>query len=323
MQDVCLFAHFDKDDKVDDYVLWYLAKLKELNYSIVFISAARLSPAHVERLYANCHDVILRENVGLDFGSWAAGFRKYGAAIEGRLLLANDSVYGPIGSLRDALDRLTHMPADFYGMVESIQIVPHLQSWFLLFEPWIVRHETFKQILAQPFHGAAKKQIIEQGEIALSRRLTDAGFHHEALYKSDRPGLNTPRHAMHPMLLFWREILFDHGIPFLKIELLRDNTLGLEDAGAVLQSIEGIEPALCGIIKSHLARTRSLDAVRRTRRPLPARFRYALIRKRYRLWRENRRAAAAWTTVLLEILTAPLVVWRTFKMLLGLRRTRV
>ena len=43
MQDVCLFAHFDKDDRLDDYVLRYLAKLKELNFAIVLISTSRLA----------------------------------------------------------------------------------------------------------------------------------------------------------------------------------------------------------------------------------------------------------------------------------------
>src|SRR5579872_6975427 len=118
MRDFCLFAHFDKDDKVDEYVLRYLKHIKELNFSIVFISTARLPPGEVERLRSDCFDVIVRENVGLDFGSWAVGFAKHAAAINGRLLLANDSVYGPIGSLPDAVDRLTSRPADFYGLVE-------------------------------------------------------------------------------------------------------------------------------------------------------------------------------------------------------------
>src|ERR1700728_1999134 len=73
MDDVCLFAHFDKDDKVDEYVFRYLDKIKELNFAIVFISTARLATADVERLHSVCFDVILRQNAGLDFGSWSAG----------------------------------------------------------------------------------------------------------------------------------------------------------------------------------------------------------------------------------------------------------
>src|SRR5579872_6628074 len=117
MQDVCLFAHFDKDDRLDDYVLRYLAKLKELNFAIVLISTSRLAAAEIARAQVLCDDVILRGNDGgLDFASWSVGFAKHGDAIQGRLLLANDSVYGPVGNLGNALDRLTRVAADFYGM---------------------------------------------------------------------------------------------------------------------------------------------------------------------------------------------------------------
>src|ERR1700683_4387885 len=163
MEDLCLFAHFDRDNRVDEYVLRYLAALKELNFSIVFTSTARLSASDIKRLGADCVDVILRENLGLDFGSWAAGLRKHRTAFGRRLLLANDSVYGPIGSLRAAFDRLTSVPADFYGMVENTQIAPHLQSWFLLFEPWVVRDETFSQVFSQPFGTMTKRQLVAQG----------------------------------------------------------------------------------------------------------------------------------------------------------------
>lgn len=320
MEDVCFFAHFDKDNKVDEYVLRYLAKLKELNFSIVFISTTRLAAADIERLGADCADVMLRGNSGLDFGSWAAAFRKHGAAVNGRLLLANDSVYGPIGSLRAALERLTAAPADFYGMVESTQIAPHLQSWFLLFEPWVIRHETFSQVLSLPFPAMAKKQIVAQGEVALSSRLIAQGFRYAALCKRDDLGSAQARHAMNPMLLFWREVLFEYGVPFLKIELLRDNPLGVENVDAILRDAEPIEPGLRGPIEAHLMRIRSADAVRRARRPLPARLRYAAIRKRYRLERQNRRMAAAWTTILLELLTVPIVAWRAVNAISGSRQ---
>ena len=84
MQDFCLFARFDKDDKVDEHVLRYLKHIKELDFFIVFISTACLPPGEVKRLRSGGFDVIVRENVGLDFGSWAMGFAKHAAAINGR-----------------------------------------------------------------------------------------------------------------------------------------------------------------------------------------------------------------------------------------------
>jgi lipopolysaccharide biosynthesis protein len=290
MRDFCLFAHYDPDGKVDDYVLRYLKHIKELNFSIVFVSTARLPAAAVERLRAECFDVVLRDNIGLDFGSWAAGFAKHGAAIDGRLLLANDSVYGPIGSLSAAIGRLTSGPADFYGFVESIEIAPHLQSWFLLFEPSVVRDPAFTAILSRSYSAMSKQQIIVQGEVDLTRRLVDAGLRYNALYRSTQASLIERSLLGNPSHFLWRELLFDEGIPFLKVELLRDNPAGLDEAETILAAVDRFDPEFSAIIRRHLARMRTSDARRRepaTPRPLLSRYRRALISHAYHRRRQS------------------------------------
>lgn len=309
MQDVCLFAHFDKDDRLDGYVLRYLAKLKELDFAIILISTSRLSAADMARVAGICDDVIVRDNAGLDFASWSAGFAKHGAAIGGRLLLANDSVYGPIGSLPSALERLTRTAADFYGMVESVEIVPHLQSWFVLVQPQAVRSAAFKAILAQPFAAMTRPQIVRAGEVGLSRQLTAAGFRYEALYRSGSVDGLPPRHDANPMLLYWRELILDADVPFLKIELLRDNPIGGEDAAAILQHVERIDPEICGLIRAHLARTAAGGPARPRRSPI-ARYRYTLMRRYNQAKSEHRSMAAALARFQLESLAAPLAIWR-------------
>jgi lipopolysaccharide biosynthesis protein len=303
VQDVCLFAHFDKDDKVDDYVLWY-------------ISTSRLAATDVERLGGICSDVILRENAGLDFGSWSEGLAKHVSDIHGRLLLANDSVYGPIGNLPGMLDRLTSRPADFYGPIESNEIASHVPSWFLLFEPWVVHHPAFREVMAQPFHTMTKTQIIQHGEIMLSRRLIQAGFHYQAVYMIDRAGIIARLVPFNSMQLLWRELLFDEGIPFLKIELLRDNPLGVEDPSEILRAIEPLDPRLCRVIKSHLARSSKrvrLNGSPETNitrwafhlRQRLRRLRYKLSRRGYHLHREHRPAAEIWNFLCLLVAWQP------------------
>jgi lipopolysaccharide biosynthesis protein len=260
MPDFCLFAHFDKDNRVDDYVLRYLKHINKLNFSIIFISTARLPSSEVERLRADCFDVIVRENVGLDFGSWAAGFAKHRDVMDGRLLLANDSVYGPIGSLSAAIGRLTAQPADFYGLVESIEIAPHLQAWLMLFEPAVVRHPALKAILSRPYAAMTKQQIIVEGEVDLSRHLTEVGFHYNALYRHSHAGLVSRYLPANPTHFLWRELLLEQGIPFLKIQLLRDNPLSLEDAETILAIVDRIDPEFSNIIRWHLTRVRTAEA---------------------------------------------------------------
>jgi len=311
MQNICFFAHYDQDDRVDEYVLRYLQKIKDLKFDIVFVSTSRLGQTDVHGLHAHCLDVIVRENIGLDFASWSAGIAKHQDAITGRMLLANDSVYGPFGDLTSVVERLTSQPADFYGMVESIEIAPHLQSWFLLFEPWVARNPVLQEIMAQPFSSMTKPQIITNGEVAISRRLSDASFKYKGLYMPTRSGLIASRFAANPMHLLWRELLFDLGVPFLKVDLLRDNPKYAGDATTVLAEVEPLNPTLSALIRSHLARIqRKKLAHRPTRRSRWAvRAQYAMLRQGYLLRQQNKRTAEVWTFLKLAAFTATLRAW--------------
>ena len=317
MQDVCLFAHFDKDNRLDDYVLRYLCEIRELGFATILISTSRLTAADIAPARAFCSDVILRNNAGLDFASWSAGFAKHAADINGRLLLANDSVYGPIGSLKNTLERLTHTAADFYGMVESIENAPHLQSWFLFFEPWVVRDPIFASTLEQPFSSMTKGQIIENGEVGFSRRLTKAGYRYEALYMVSRGSPMARNFPMNPMHLRWRELLFEAGVPFVKIELLRDNPVGVEDRATILRCVAQLDPDIARLIASHLART-APEAPNQPRRAVLTRYCYALIRRYEAAKREKRHITAAVTRLQLEILAIPLAARRRIKTAAGL-----
>src|SRR5262245_49341428 len=221
MADLCLFAHFDKDAIVDDYVLHYLAALKRLSYSIVFITTSPLNADEQAKLAGLCDDVIVRPNAGLDFGSWAAGVQRYADTLDGRLLLVNDSVYAPVGDLPGAFARLTAAPADFYGMVESLAVAPHLQSWFLLFESHVVRSPAFRAAFEQPFKDMTKDDVIKAGELGLSAALSAAGFRHTALYRPKDAGRLARTYPFNPPHYLWHQLI-DDGLPFLKIELVRD-----------------------------------------------------------------------------------------------------
>jgi lipopolysaccharide biosynthesis protein len=133
MTDICLFVHYDRDDRRADHVLYYLKAIRGIDFKIAVISTAKLGEADQRKLAAIDVDLILRENAGLDFGSWAVGLARFRDSlgrlqIDGRLLLANDSVFGPIGDLSEALSRLLSLPGDVHCMLESGEIAPHMQS---------------------------------------------------------------------------------------------------------------------------------------------------------------------------------------------------
>jgi len=221
LNDICLFAHFDVGDRVDPYVLSYLRALHDAGFSIVFVTACAISAEDEKRVREFCCDVIRRANSGLDFGSWSDAFQLYRNRFKGRLLLANDSVYGPMGNLKEILSRLTAEKSDFYGLVECNKIALHLQSWFLLFEPHVIASNTFHDILSQDFGKMSKIDVVRNGEVGLTQKLQAAGFHHRAMVTFSN-GHPLGRIAFNPMHVLWREMLEKERVPFVKVEVLRD-----------------------------------------------------------------------------------------------------
>jgi len=221
LNDICLFAHFDGNHQVDPYVLFYLRALYDAGFSTIFITPCAISAEDEERVRKFCCDVIRRTNSGLDFGSWSDAFQLYSGRFKGRLLLANDSVYGPMSDLKELLSRLTAEKADFYGLVECNKIAPHLQSWFLLFEPHVVTSSAFHEILNQDFGQMSKIDVVKNGEVGLTQKLNAVGFQYRALvaFPNEHP---LGKIGFNPMHILWREIMEYELLPFLKIEVLRD-----------------------------------------------------------------------------------------------------
>ncbi|GJD39819.1 hypothetical protein OICFNHDK_2283 [Methylobacterium bullatum] len=252
---LCLFAHFDQDNVLADYVIYYLEAIRAAGFDIVVISTSHLSANDVLRLRSVAHDVILRENIGHDFASWALGIERYASLVSGQLMIANDSVYGPIGDLNRALTRLTSVPSDVYGMIESKEIKRHLQSWLIIFEPHVHASAAFRGVFKQPFHQMSKAEIIRDGEIGLSQNLISHGYSIKALFDGkfrNGQSLKIPSNTSH---FLWRELIEIEEIPFLKIELLRVNPCRIASISTWIDVVTAKRPELVPMIEGHLART--------------------------------------------------------------------
>ncbi|MEA3033372.1 MAG: hypothetical protein QOH86_1388 [Sphingomonadales bacterium] len=254
---LCYFAHYHPAGLVADYVLHYLDALKRAGFAVVVASTAALGETEADKLRGACERLILRENRGLDFGSWIdchAAVPPDGAEF---LLLCNDSVYGPIGSLADCIDRLTRTPADFYGLVANEQLGRHIQSWFVLLRPAAFQSPAFRERFSSPIpDGVAKDEVILHYEVGLSRDLEAAGLGGHALYDADRHGLLARKMPFNPTHFLWEELIAEIGIPFLKVDLLRDNPLFVDDLDRWRQVVARRAPSLVPAIEADVAARR-------------------------------------------------------------------
>ena len=264
---VCLFSHYDPCGHVGDHVCFHLQAIRRAGFCIAFISAGRLTDEGEVKARAICDAVWVRENVGLDFGNWRFALKRLGELDAERLLLTNDSVYGPFAPLPDFLQRLEGRPADIWGAIESSAFGRHLQSWFLLLTQKAHRSPAFRELLREPIEPTLSKwALVQRYEIGLSRAWLDAGLHLEAAYVAEAHGSLARIHPFNPCGVLWRELV-EGPVPYVKTSMLRTNR--------VLAPGIGRWSEFCSRLEPHLASLVAADLVARDARPptsLSARF---------------------------------------------------
>lgn len=280
---VAIFAHFDPLGAVHEHTVRYLESLAQAGLCVVFVSnAGRLTPDALARLRPVCATILVRRNVGYDFGAWREAMEVLGLPRPDTemLILANDSVYGPLRPLSETLDRIRFTEAPVWGLTESWQKNYHLQSYFLAFAPPALQSESWARFWRQVRPAPSKHWIIRHYEVGLTQTLMHAGLPCKAVWPSHEllrtlcddpangttetpPTSPTTAHArqtdrirtchangqhFNPTADLWRQLL-QAGYPFIKRELLCSNPTRVADQSdwpAVVRQSTGadIDPIL-------------------------------------------------------------------------------
>jgi hypothetical protein len=276
---IVLFMHYDRNGFVRPQMLNYIRGLAESGRSIVFITnAGKLTAGSLAQLQTICAAVIIRRNIGYDFGAWRDAIERLELPRAGteEIILANDSVLGPLQPLGGLLQRLTYNEADVLGLTESWQMKYHLQSYFLAFGPAALRSDAFGKFWRQVRPVPAKSFIIKHYEVGITQTMLKGGLRCLALWPYDTlvsqidkreleeliaidlteagsvdPVLVTKklqalrirdatarRIAMNPTADLWRQLLLA-GFPFIKRELLRNNPTEVQDVGDWVDFVRG------------------------------------------------------------------------------------
>lgn len=229
MKRLAIFAHYDKNNIIEDYVVYYVNQLKKYCEKVLFLTLSDLPQEEQNKI----DDVILVNHNEYDFGSYKRGFNyaKENGMLENldEILFVNDSVY-----CVNPLDKIfeNEPKTDFWGIVENkfgfkkcgklcfSKKSPHLQSWFLAFRKNVFESDCFQDFLNSVKEEECKNDVILNYEIRLTQTLKDNGFNYSAILKDFKNSYN-------PSIYYWREILKEN-IPFIKRSVLlglnRDKT---------------------------------------------------------------------------------------------------
>jgi len=215
-----VFSHFDKDDLVDPYVITYLKAISEF-MDIVFVSTASgLKRKSLDKVKSIVSKIIVKENYGYDFGAWKTGLDHVGSKLNSYdgLVLLNDSVYGPIKPLNPFFKKAKEY--DVLSMTDSYELKYHLQSYFVYFSKEVVLSDLFKDFWGEFKIIENKMALIMRNEIGFYSKFFESKFNCGSYIESK---VITRLNITH---FYWREIV-DLGFPFIKVELLRDNPVGV------------------------------------------------------------------------------------------------
>jgi lipopolysaccharide biosynthesis protein len=270
---LCLFAHFDPQGRIDPTVTYYLQALRAAGFDVVLVSSSpTLVAEDVEATRPLCRDIFHRTNVAMDFGAWHDAVLRLADDVARceELLLANDSVYGPLVPLAPIIATMRAGDNDFWGMTDCHVLGQHLQSYFLLLRRPVLLSSTFKRFWQEFVFFRNKDNIIRDYEVGLTARLAADGFRPQAFCRAedvaqgelqagqgdaliDRRARGRALNSSIP-ITYWKALVLRHGYPFVKRELVRDNPFRLPsvaDVPAVLRQAGGYQVDL---IRSHLKR---------------------------------------------------------------------
>lgn len=251
---VCLFAHYDARGVIAPHVIHYLQQIGTCGFTVHIALSGMKSLSDTDRLALDRIGAIphLRPNRGLDFGAWqdlVANCCLTGAT---SILLANDSVFGPLQPLEPVFARMQARRPDVWGMVESRQAAWHLQSWFLCFTAAAFAAPAIQRVLQLPFQAMSKSEIVLHGELGLGAailadRLDWAACWHQPAHRMRHL---VPGNAMH---LDFLSVMRSGQVPFIKVELLRDNPTALRWVDQWRKHVDASEIFPVDWIDRHLA----------------------------------------------------------------------
>lgn len=164
-KDVCIFAAYAPDGVLPTLTQSYLRAFRENGFTLVVSLACCDLNVIIDPSWSECADFILmRENSGFDFGSWADVLHDlpglWGAH---RLLFANDSVI-PVKSVDKTLQDVRLSDAGFFAMTDCYLGEYHAQSYFFGWAGTNVQSPALKGFWDDVEYFSTKAEVISTYE---------------------------------------------------------------------------------------------------------------------------------------------------------------
>ncbi|MGV8931101.1 MAG: CDP-glycerol glycerophosphotransferase family protein [Luteimonas sp.] len=286
---VCLFAGYDPDGLIDDYVVDYLRELS-LHADVYYLADCPMQPGQLARIADFTVGAWAFRHGEYDFGSFSRLARDLVGweLIEqyDELILANDSCY-LLRPLDQMFERMDASACDWWGLqmtkknflgddpdhlhisLEMVRdsMLPetelsyvnslHVSSYFVVYRKPIIDDTQFRRRLDGVTVQSSKSNIITKYEIGLSRYLISQNYRLDTFIAD--------LHPYHPVYTLNHFKLIEQGFPLFKRLLLSNNPLdapGLADWKQML--LERVPDAPVEMMERNLLRVADDDKLQRS-----------------------------------------------------------
>lgn len=182
--------------------------------------------------------VLRRRNTAYDFGSWAHALATWPAVARRDLVvLANDSLVGPVAPLDELVRRIDAGTSDVWAATVNHHPSEHLQSYLLAVRGGALAREPLAWFFAGVRPLESKRAVVEAYEIGLTAAVDAAGLTRETGWTHEELGV--PLHA-DLTLHAWRQLV-ESGFPFVKRMLLTASQYAhqRQEIAALVASLRG------------------------------------------------------------------------------------
>jgi hypothetical protein len=246
---ICLFAAYDRDGLVDDYVVAYLRELAR-HGDVYYLADGVLEPGELDKLDGIVNGAWSIPHGAYDFGSYSILARDLvgwdAIATYDELVLANDSCF-LLRPLDATFEEMDSRACDWWGLqatsmefneddirdptavmslaeAKATMVGPrrwsdvlylHLSSYFLAFRRPVIDDPGFRRRLDTVAPQAEKMSVVHKYEVGISRYLMDSGFEFDTLV--------TDLYPFHPLYSRRFFELAGRGFPLVKRNFLAEN----------------------------------------------------------------------------------------------------
>lgn len=176
MKRICLFAGYDKNNIIDDYVVYYISELAKFS-DVYYFADNDMNKPELDKLKNIAKFAAGRKHGCYDFGSWLEIIKEIGwKKIEeyDEVILANDGCFGPLFPLDDVFDTMESKKLDAWAMCGN----KFMMSFFMVLNKKVFKNKEFRAFFENIKPEADKNIVIKKYERGINSIIEEQDFSH-------------------------------------------------------------------------------------------------------------------------------------------------